>query len=122
MTIVTALICVLSPWIGLLFTHNSHVLHLLFIVLAIDTVSQQFMSAVVVDTASIQAGGNSKFPMMVTALGIWLIRTLGVYLVAWRMGFGLPAVWGSIAVDNAVRAGLFAWYRKKRKLAHSLSE
>lgn len=122
MTIVTALICVLSPWIGILFTHNSRVLHLLFIVLAIDTISQPFTAAVLVDTASIQAGGNSKFPMMVTALGIWLIRTLGVYLVAWRMGFGLPAVWGSIAVDNAVRAGMFAWYRKRRKLVHSLSE
>ncbi|KPV45507.1 hypothetical protein AN477_00685 [Alicyclobacillus ferrooxydans] len=93
---------------------------MLFIVLAIDTIFQPFMSAVVVDTASIQAGGNSKFPMIVTALGIWFIRTLGVYLVAWRMGFGLPAVWGSIAVDNAVRAGLFAWYRRKRELIRTL--
>ena len=92
MTGVTIMICLLSPWIGLLFTRNQHVIHLLFIILAIDIFSQPFLAAVLVDTSAIQAGGNSKFPMMITMIGIWLIRTLGVYLFAWQFGFGLPAV------------------------------
>lgn len=122
MTLVTALLCLLSPWVGLLFTHNSDVIHLLFIILAIDTFSQPFLASSLVDTSAIQAGGNTKYPMIVTTVGIWGVRTLGVYIFAWHFGFGLPAVWVSIAVDNALRAILFARYRKKRKLIHILPQ
>ena len=121
MTGVTIMICLLSPWIGLLFTRNQHVIHLLFIILAIDIFSQPFLAAVLVDTSAIQAGGNSKFPMMTTMIGIWLIRTLGVYLFAWQFGFGLPAVWVCIAADNALRAGLFLWYRRTRNWVQKLA-
>lgn len=114
MTAVTALLCLFSPWIGLLFTHNARVIHLLFVILAIDTCSQPFLAAVLVDTSAIQAGGNSTFPMVTTMIGIWAIRTLGVYLFAWRFSLGLPAVWVCIALDNALRAGLFLWYRRTR--------
>ena len=112
MTAITILLWLFSPWLGLLFSHNQHVLHLLFIILAIDIVSQPFLAAVLVDTSAIQAGGNSKFPMITTIIGIWGIRTLGVYVFAWHFHFGLPAVWVSIGSDNALRAGLFLWYRR----------
>lgn len=121
MTAVTTLLCATSPWFGLLFTHNERVIHLLTIVLAIDIVSQPFLAAVLVDTSAIQAGGNSKYPMIVTTIGIWVVRTLGVYLFAWQLGFGLPAVWASIAGDNALRAILFALYRKKGNWIRALS-
>ncbi|KPV43126.1 hypothetical protein AN477_14145 [Alicyclobacillus ferrooxydans] len=121
MTAVTLLLCLFSPWIGLLFTHNQNVIHLLFVVLAIDVFSQPFLSAVLVDTSAIQAGGNSKYPMMTTMIGIWGIRTLGVYVFAWHLGFGLPAVWVSIAMDNALRAGLFLWYRRTRNWVQKLA-
>jgi Na+-driven multidrug efflux pump len=114
MTAVTILLCLFSPWIGQLFTSNSNVVHLLFVILAIDIVSQPFLAAVTVDTSAIQAGGNSAFPMMTTMVGIWIVRTLGVYVFAWHFGFGLPAVWACIAADNALRAGLFLWYRRTR--------
>ncbi len=121
MTGVTILLCLFSPWLGLLFTHNPHVVHLLFIILAIDVFSQPFLAAVLVDTSAIQAGGNSRFPMITTMIGIWCIRTLGVYVFAWRLGFGLPAVWVSIAADNALRAGLFLWYRRTRNWVQKLA-
>jgi putative MATE family efflux protein len=121
MTAVAILLCLFSPWIGLLFTHNQHVIHLLFIILAIDIFSQPFLAAVLVDTSAIQAGGNSRFPMITTMIGIWVIRTLGVYVFAWRLGFGLPAVWVSIACDNALRAGLFLWYRRTRNWVQKLA-
>lgn len=121
MTAVAVLLCILSPWLGLLFTHDQHVIHLLFIILAIDIFSQPFLAAVLVDTSAIQAGGNSKFPMMTTMIGIWCIRTLGVYMFAWHFQFGLPAVWISIAADNALRAGLFLWYRRTRNWVQKLA-
>lgn len=121
MVLVTILLCAFSPWIGLLFTHNTRVIHLLFVILAIDIVSQPFLAAVVVDTSAIQAGGNSRFPMWTTMIGIWGVRTLGVYLFAWHFNFGLPAVWVCIACDNALRSMLFLWYRKTRNWVHKLA-
>lgn len=116
MTIITALICVFSPWLGLMFTDSRNVLQLLFVVLAIDTISQPFLASSLVDTSAIQAGGNGKYPMIVTTIGIWGIRTLGVYIFAWQFGLGLPAVWACIAADNALRALLFARYRKRQNI------
>ena len=121
MTLVTAIISLGSPWIGKLFTTDKTILHLLFIILLIDTVSQPFLASVTIDTSVVQAGGNSKFPMIVTFLGVWVIRTLGVYIFAWKFGFGLQAVWTAIATDNALRAGLFAWYRKQKKVIRDLA-
>ncbi|QQE78181.1 MATE family efflux transporter [Alicyclobacillus sp. SO9] len=114
MTVITGLLCIFSPWIAQFYTHSTHVINLLTVILAIDTISQPFMSSVVIDTATIQVGGNTRFPMMVTTIGIWCIRSVGVYVFGWRMGFGLPAVWASIAVDNMIRSVIFTWYRRKR--------
>ncbi|MBI0581341.1 MATE family efflux transporter [Neobacillus cucumis] len=121
MTVITGLLALASPWLGKLFTHNETVLHLLMIILLIDTISQPFLASVLVDTFVVQAGGNSTFPMLVTMIGIWGVRTLGVYLFAWKLGFGLPAVWLSIAADNALRSGLFVWYRKKKNVIKALA-
>jgi putative MATE family efflux protein len=120
MTVITGILAITSPLLGTLFTHDEKVLHLLMVILFIDTVSQPFLASVTVDTSVVQAGGNSKFPLMVTMIGIWVIRTLGVYIFAWKLGFGLSAVWISIAIDNAFRAGLFSWYRKKGKVVRNL--
>nr|NNM89718.1 hypothetical protein [Bacilli bacterium] len=42
-------------------------------------------------------------------------RTFGVYLFAWQLHFGLPAVWVCIGLDNALRTLLYARYRKQKK-------
>jgi Na+-driven multidrug efflux pump len=39
MTVITAILAITSPWTGKLFTHNETVLHLLMIILFIDTFS-----------------------------------------------------------------------------------
>jgi len=125
MTLITAVLAFSSPWVGKLFTTDVTVLHLimivLMIVLMIDTLSQPFLASILVNTSAIQAGGNSTFPMIVTIIGIWVVRTLGVYLFAWKLGYGLPAVWISIAADNVLRAGLFVWYRKKKNVVKDLA-
>ncbi|MBT2729606.1 hypothetical protein J7E63_22235 [Bacillus sp. ISL-75] len=64
-------------------------------------------------TATLQAGGDTKFPMYMTAIGIWAIRTVGIYVLGVYFGLGLIGVWISIAIDNYVRAiFLILRYRK----------
>lgn len=94
MTLITGILAATSPWVGKLFTQNETVIHLLMIILIIDMISQPFLASVLIDTSVIQAGGNSTFPMIVTMIGIWGVRTLGVYLFAWKL-----RVWITCCLD-----------------------
>lgn len=120
MTAASLLLFAASPWLGKSFTSSGQVIGLLVIVLGIDVLSQPFLASVLVNTSAIQAGGNTVYPMMVTAVGMWGVRTLGVYLFGVAAGLGLPAVWASIAMDNMLRALLFRLYKRKGNWIQSL--
>nr|NNM89715.1 MATE family efflux transporter [Bacilli bacterium] len=116
MTLVAILLYVSSAWLGHFFTPHKDVIQLLGIILLIDVFSQPFLASVLIDTAAIQATGNSRYPMITTMIGIWGVRTFGVYLFAWQLHFGLPAVWVCIGLDNALRTLLYARYRNRSKI------
>jgi Na+-driven multidrug efflux pump len=80
------------------------VIGLITVVLGIDTITQPATAIVASLTATLQAGGDTKYPMYVTAIGIWAIRTVGVNVLGIYFGLGLVGVWISIAIDNYVRA------------------
>ena len=80
------------------------VIGLISVVLGIDTITQPATAIVASLTATLQAGGDTKYPMYMTAIGIWAIRTVGVYVLGVYFGFGLIGVWTSIALDNYIRA------------------
>lgn len=110
MTFVVFLVCLGSIWGTHLFTSDAGVISLIITVLFIDVIAQPATGVVTALTAILQAGGDTKYPMYVTAIGIWCIRTLGVYILGVKMGFGLPGAWTAIALDNYVRAFLL-WQR-----------
>ncbi|WP_373231849.1 MATE family efflux transporter [Cohnella sp.] len=91
------------------FTTNSEVIHLMIAVLLIDLIAQPATGIVTSLTAILQAGGDTKYPMYVTWIGIWAIRTLGVYLFGVYWGWGLIGAWSAIALDNYIRAGILYW-------------
>ncbi|UPM56134.1 MATE family efflux transporter [Gottfriedia acidiceleris] len=112
MTITLFITCLLSSQISPIFTTDSEVIGLITTVLVIDMITQPATAVVASLTATLQAGGDTKFPMYMTAIGIWAIRTVGVYLLGVYFGFGLVGVWISIAIDNYLRAILlFLRYR-----------
>lgn len=106
MTMGMFIISLTSPLTTHIFTTNQMVVELIVIALWIDTIAQPATAAVNSLTAVLQAGGDTKFPMYVTAFGIWALRTVGVYVLGVHFGFGLVGVWVSIAIDNYVRAGI----------------
>lgn len=118
MTVTLLITFLLSKQISPIFTANAVVIGLITVVLGIDTITQPATAIVSSLTATLQAGGDTKFPMYMTAIGIWAIRTVGVYILGVYFGFGLVGVWISIAIDNYIRAifliyrfGSFRWVR-----------
>ncbi|HWO77560.1 MAG TPA: hypothetical protein VNM69_16970 [Bacillus sp. (in: firmicutes)] len=56
--------------------------------------------------------GDTKSPMYSTAIGMWIIRILGLYILGIQFEMGISGVWLSIAIDLFVRA-IFLFIRFK---------
>lgn len=110
MTALALVAWVASFWGAPLFTTNTRVVQLMVLALGIDVLTQPATGVVTALTATLQAGGDTRFPMWTTLIGIWGVRTVGIYLLGVRLGLGLGGVWLAIGLDNYLRA-LALWWR-----------
>lgn len=106
-----------------LFTNDEVVLRQIVIALRISAFIQPLLAIVLVLTGAYQGGGNTKTPMYVTTIGIWLIRTVGVYVLGITLGLGIAGVWLAILFDNLFRALWLLWkFYKDRWINEMLEE
>ncbi|MDX5474302.1 MAG: MATE family efflux transporter, partial [Bacillaceae bacterium] len=108
MTVIGIVLFLSAGWLGQLFTNDSQVINEIRIALQIDAFIQPLLAVVLVLTGVFQGGGNTKYPMYITTIGIWVIRTLGVYVLGISLGWGIAGVWIAIGLDNFFRA-LLLW-------------
>lgn len=93
------------PEINALFSTNPDVLDLAAIGLRIVIFSVPFELVNQVFTGALRGSGDTRYPMMLTILGQWVIRLPLIALLA-ALGFGLNSVWISMFVDTSIRAVL----------------
>ncbi|GAX91669.1 MATE family efflux transporter [Effusibacillus lacus] len=98
------MVYVLLPWVIPYFTVDTAVINQVRIALGIDVFNQVALAVVLILTGVLQAGGDTKYPMYTTTIGIWAFRTFGVYLLGVYLGWGLAGVWIAIGLDNGLRA------------------
>jgi putative MATE family efflux protein len=99
-----------GEWAAHYFTKESMVIQQVGTALKIDAFTQVPLAIVLVLTGALNGSGDTKWPMISTAIGIWIVRVAGVYFLGIRLGWGLPGVWLAILLDNLWRA-LFLGYR-----------
>ncbi|MDC3417011.1 MATE family efflux transporter [Aquibacillus salsiterrae] len=104
MSILGALLFVLGGWAGSFFTDDVTVISNIETALKVSGVFQPFLALLLILTGAYQGANNTKFPMYLTAIGMWAVRTLLVYVLAIQLGFGLFGVWLAIGIDIAFRA------------------
>ena len=97
-------------WAGSLFTDNQQVVDDIDIALKIAAVFQPFLAVVLVLTGSFQGANNTKFPMYLTTIGMWTIRTGAVYVLAIMLEMGISGVWIAIGLDIIFKA-IVLWIR-----------
>ncbi|MMZ57735.1 Multidrug resistance protein MdtK [compost metagenome] len=114
MSFVGVLLFFLSPWFATWFTSEQNVIDMVTTALRIDAFAQPALAAGLVLAGALQGAGDTKSPMYSTAIGMWLIRVVGVYVLGVQMELGIAGVWLAIALDLYIRAVyLFFRYRKK---------
>lgn len=95
---------------GKLFTDNQQVINDIDIALKIAAVFQPFLAVVLVLTGGFQGANNTKFPMYLTTIGMWTIRTGAVYVLAIMLEMGIAGVWIAIGLDIVFKA-IVLWIR-----------
>ena len=60
----------------------------------------------------LRGAGDTVFPSVVAVFSMWLVATLGAFILAVPMGLGLPGIWIAFAADECLR-GLLMQLRWK---------
>lgn len=97
------------------FTGEQPVIEMVAAALRIDAFAQPFLAVGLVLAGALQGAGDTKSPMYSTAIGMWLIRVIGVYILGIGLDLGITGIWLSIAIDLAIRAG-FLFYRFRKSV------
>ncbi|WP_235949734.1 MATE family efflux transporter [Paenibacillus apii] len=115
MTAVGILMFVFSPVAARWFTQDAAVIGMVTTALRIDAFAQPFLAVGLVIAGALQGAGDTKSPMYSTAIGMWLIRVVGVYVLCLYFNMGIAGVWISIAIDLIIRAA-YLTLRFNRKM------
>ena len=113
MSFIGVLLFTLSPFAASWFTDQTEVIDMVITALRIDAFAQPFLAIGLVLAGALQGAGDTKSPMYSTAIGMWLIRVVGVYVLCIYLGMGIAGVWLSIAIDLFLRA-IYLLLRYKR--------
>ncbi|WP_316568180.1 MATE family efflux transporter [Neobacillus sp. YIM B06451] len=110
MSVIGAFLFFLSPWFATWFTTDKNAVDMVVTALRIDAFAQPALAFGLVLAGALQGAGDTKSPMYSTAIGMWVIRVLGVYILGIHFGLGIAGIWLSILVDLYVRA-IFLFYQ-----------
>lgn len=105
-----------SPWFATWFTNDSEAIEKIVIALRIDAFAQIPLAISLISAGALQGAGDTKSPLYSTAIGMWGIRVLGIYILGIRMGMDIAGVWLSILVDLTIRAIFLTVRFRKRTL------
>jgi len=87
-----------------LYNDDAEVVRLTVVCLRIIAVSQPFLAVVIVLAGGLRGAGDTRYVLFLTAAGNWGIRLLGVYILGFHLGYGLPGVWFAMALDQFARS------------------
>ena len=90
-----------------IFTSDPEVIALGITPLRIIAVAQPFLAMTMVLSGALRGAGDTRGPLVVTTLGIWLVRLPLAYFLIILTSLGLPAAWLTMLVDQFVRSMFF---------------
>lgn len=96
-----------------LFTKDKDVIELATIALKIVSICQPFSGASMVLAGALRGAGDTKSVLLITYLGIFLIRIPITYLFLDVLNFGLAGAWIVMTIDLVIRSSL-AFYIFRR--------
>lgn len=113
MSVLGVLIFFLCPWMATWFTNEPSVIAQIVIALRIDAFAQPAVAMSFVLAGALQGAGDTKTPMYTTAIGMWGLRIVGVYVLGITLNMGIAGVWLALLIDLYVRS-IFLYMRFRK--------
>lgn len=104
-----------SPLFATLFIDDAEAIAQVVTALRIDAFAQPVLAISLITTGSLQGMGDTRLPLYSTALGMWVIRVVGVLVLSKVFDLGIAGVWLSIAIDLTVRS-IYLVYKFKKNI------
>jgi putative MATE family efflux protein len=115
MSVIAALLVIFAPQVVGMFTSDAAVIAAGVPGLRVLALTQPFWAVLFVQAGALRGTGNTRFPLIVTGLSIWVAVGLAVALLE-TVGGGLVSVWGAFLALAPVMAWLM-WRRFARTVA-----
>jgi putative MATE family efflux protein len=115
MILMSAIIIVFAPQLFSLYTNDREVIACGASIIRVYALSQPLLAIVQVLSGSLRGGGDTKYPMITTFIGVWLFRLVFGYIFGVLLGMGIIGVWIAMCIDLALRALLYVIRYKKGK-------
>ncbi|MGX6592009.1 MATE family efflux transporter [Cetobacterium ceti] len=96
-----------------MFTNDKDIFPLASRALKIVSIAQPFLAASMVFSGVLRGAGDTRSVLLITTIGMYLIRTPLTYLFLYVFSFGLIGAWVVMTIDLIYRS-LAAYYRFKR--------
>ena len=86
---------------------NPDVIRLGAMVLYIDVILEIGRAVNIASVNSLIAAGDVMYPFWTGIIVMWLVATLGAYVLGIKLGWGLNGIWVAMALDELIRAAIF---------------
>ncbi len=106
----SVLLALISPFILPLMTQNPQILAICLIIFWIDIPLEVGRAVNILAGKLLGAVGNPQYPFYVGIIFMWLVATLGGYILGLELHYGLMGMWIAFTFDECIRAG-FLWHR-----------
>ena len=91
------------------FTNDAEVIAVGTMPLRVMGLAQPFLAAAMIFAGALRGAGDTRFPMIITAAAIWLIRLPMAYVLGVMLGWGLVGAWTAMSLDMVMRGALNFW-------------
>jgi putative MATE family efflux protein len=112
MSLITVAILIFAEPIMRLYTDDAAVIAAGATGLRVVALAQPFWAVLFVQSGGLRGTGNTRFPLLVTGLGIWVSVGLSYVLIE-LIGGGLASVWAGFLIVAPFMAALH-WWRFRR--------
>jgi putative MATE family efflux protein len=110
-----AFVLVPGTLLGLFIPNDPETIRLGVACLLIAAFEQPLMGAAMVYAGALRGAGDTRSPLAVGALSVWLVRVPLAWFLAFPAGLGLNGLWLTMVADWSVRAAAFAWIVRRGK-------
>lgn len=109
---------IFGPQIVSLYSQDPEVISRTSFVLKMIAVIQPFQSSQLIYAGGLRGAGDTRWPLISTIVGIWLVRVTLAYLFVNALGYGLVGAWMAICVDQMIRYVILLWRFREGKWKH----